>query len=157
MPAHAEPPVVARPAAPTADAPRAVESSDVAPTPLVANRVVRAALELRGTPYRNGGSDPSGFDCSGFTQYVFNRAGTALPRETRDQFTIGADVAPGQQRPGDLIFFSTTAPGASHVGIALGGDAFVHAPSSRGVVRVEYLTLPYWSRRLVGIRRIETD
>lgn len=123
----------------------------------MADRVVRDALELRGTPYRNGGSDPRGFDCSGFTQYVFNRAGTALPRETREQFLVGSDVPPGQQRPGDLIFFTTTAPGASHVGISLGGDAFVHAPSSRGVVRVESLTLPYWSRRLVGIRRIEAD
>lgn len=105
----------------------------------------------------NGGSDPRGFDCSGFTQYVFNRAGATLPRETRDQFLVGRAVPQGQQRPGDLIFFATTEPGASHVGIALGGDAFVHAPSSRGVVRVEYLTLPYWSRRLVGIRRVGTD
>ncbi len=157
MPARAEPPVVAHPVRPAGDAPAAVEPPAVAPTPIVADLVVRAALELRGTSYLNGGSDPRGFDCSGFTQYVFNRAGTVLPRETREQFLMGADVAPGQQRPGDLIFFSTTAPGASHVGIALGGDAFVHAPSSRGVVRVEYLTLPYWSRRLVGIRRIETD
>ncbi|MEQ1727529.1 MAG: C40 family peptidase [Vicinamibacterales bacterium] len=157
MPTHAEPPVVGPPVTPGAAASGAVEPRDVAPTPLVADRVVRAALELRGTPYRSGGSDLRGFDCSGFTQYVFNMAGTGLPRETRDQFLIGTTVARGQQRPGDLIFFSTTAPGASHVGIALGGDAFVHAPSSRGVVRVEYLTLPYWSRRLVGIRRIETD
>lgn len=118
---------------------------------------MRAALDLRGTPYRNGGSDPRGFDCSGFTQYVFNSVGTALPRETRDQFLVGHDVPQGQQQPGDLIFFTTTTPGASHVGISLGGDAFVHAPSSRGVVRVEYLTLPYWSRRLVGIRRVDAN
>ncbi len=161
MPGQGNVPVVAppvtAPATPAAETPRAAEPAEGGTTPLAADRVVRAALELRGTPYRNGGSDPRGFDCSGFTQYVFNRAGTALPRETRDQFLVGTDVAAGQQRPGDLIFFSTTAPGASHVGIALGGDAFVHAPSSRGVVRVEYLTLPYWSRRLVGIRRVETD
>ena len=115
------------------------------------------ALGLRGVPYRNGGSDPRGFDCSGFTQYVFAQAGTALPREVRDQFLVGSPVAPGEQRPGDLIFFTTTAPGASHVGIAIGGEQFVHAPSSRGVVRVESMSLPYWSRRLVGIRRIGSD
>jgi len=157
MPGSSQPPVVAPPVRPVTEAPRAAESPDPVSTPVSADRVVRAALELRGTPYRNGGSDPRGFDCSGFTQYVFNRAGTALPRETRDQFLIGTAVPAGQQRPGDLIFFSTTAAGASHVGIALGGDAFIHAPSSRGVVRVEYLTLPYWSQRLLGIRRIETD
>jgi len=119
--------------------------------------VVRAALELRGVPYRNGGSDLSGFDCSGFTQYVFAQAGRPLPRETREQFLVGVPVSLGQQQPGDLIFFSTTAPGASHVAIALGADDFVHAPSSRGVVRVESLTLPYWSTRLIGIRRLAAN
>jgi cell wall-associated NlpC family hydrolase len=119
--------------------------------------VVRTAMELRGVPYRNGGSDLSGFDCSGFTQYVFAQAGRPLPRETREQFTVGIPVSPGEQQPGDLIFFTTTAPGASHVGIALGGDGFVHAPSSRGVVRVESLTLPYWSTRLIGIRRLAAN
>jgi len=119
--------------------------------------VVRAALELRGVPYRNGGSDLSGFDCSGFTQYVFAQAGRPLPRETREQFLVGVPVSLGQQQPGDLIFFSTTAPGASHVAIALGADDFVHAPRSRGVVRVESLTLPYWSTRLIGIRRLAAN
>jgi len=70
---------------------------------------------------------------------------------------VGVPVSLGEQQPGDLIFFSTTAPGASHVGIALGGDGFVHAPSSRGVVRVESLTLPYWSTRLIGIRRLAAN
>jgi cell wall-associated NlpC family hydrolase len=109
---------------------------------------------MRGVPYRNGGSDPGGFDCSGFTQWVFAQTGTSLPRETREQFLLGAPVSSGDQQPGDLIFFTTTAPGASHVGIALDAETFVHAPSSRGVVRIESLTLPYWSQRLVGIRRV---
>jgi cell wall-associated NlpC family hydrolase len=114
-------------------------------------------MGLLGVPYRNGGSDLRGFDCSGFTQYVFATAGEHLPRETREQFMLGRPVPLGEQRAGDLIFFTTTAPGASHVGIAVGGDGFVHAPSSRGVVRVELLTMSYWSRRLVGIRRVATD
>jgi cell wall-associated NlpC family hydrolase len=119
--------------------------------------VVRTAMDLRGVPYRNGGSDLRGFDCSGFTQYVFANAGKPLPRETREQFALGTAVPLGEQQPGDLIFFTTTAPGASHVAIALGGDGFVHAPSSRGVVRVESLSLPYWSSRLIGIRRMVAD
>jgi cell wall-associated NlpC family hydrolase len=123
----------------------------------VERAVVDLAMQLRGTPYRNGGSDPQGFDCSGFTQYVFAQVGRFLPRETRDQFGVGSAIRFGEQQPGDLVFFTTTAPGASHVGIVIGTDAFVHAPSSRGVVRVESMSLRYWSQRLVGIRRIEAN
>ena len=112
------------------------------------------ALSLRGTRYRNGGSDPGGFDCSGFTQYVFGQHGVSLPRDVKDQFDKGKAVKPADIAAGDLIFFSTVAPGASHVGIALGGDEFVHAPSSTGVVRVERLASMYWSQRFVGARRI---
>jgi cell wall-associated NlpC family hydrolase len=142
----------ATPPAPVPTTPEPAEPTGAPGT--TSDLVVRAAMDLRGAPYRDGGSDPRGFDCSGFTQYVFAQAGTLLPRETREQYLVGMPVPVGEQQPGDLIFFTTTAPGASHVGIALGGDAFVHAPSSRGFVRVEQLTLPYWSRRLVGIRRI---
>lgn len=117
--------------------------------------LVGTALALRGTPYRNGGIDPHGFDCSGFTQYVFAQYGVALPREVREQFKAGKSVDPRKAEPGDLIFFSTVEPGASHVGIAIGGDEFVHAPSSTGVVRVERLGSSYWSPRIVGARRIK--
>lgn len=116
--------------------------------------VVGTALALRGVAYRQGGADPSGFDCSGFTQYVFGRHGLELPREVRDQHRFGRAVRRENRAPGDLLFFSTVAPGATHVGIAIGGDEFVHAPSSKGVVRVERLTSSYWSRRFVGARRI---
>ncbi len=112
------------------------------------------ALALRGTRYRDGGTDPGGFDCSGFTQYVFGQHGIALPRNVKDQFEAGKPVKPTEIAPGDLIFFSTVAPGASHVAIALGGDEFVHAPSSAGVVRVERLASTYWSQRFIGARRL---
>jgi cell wall-associated NlpC family hydrolase len=115
--------------------------------------VVGTALSLRGVPYRNGGTSPAGFDCSGFVQYVFGQFGVPLPRETRAQFRAGSRVGREQLRPGDLVFFTTVAPGASHVGIAIGDDQFVHAPSSRGVVRVERLSSDYWRRRFVGARR----
>jgi len=112
------------------------------------------ALGLRGIPYRNGGSDPTGFDCSGFTQYVFAQFGIALPREVREQFRIGKAVKPDDLAAGDIIFFTTTDPGPSHVAIAIGGDEFVHAPSSAGVVRVEHLSSSYWSPRYLGARRV---
>jgi cell wall-associated NlpC family hydrolase len=115
---------------------------------------VRTALGLRGVPYRDGGSDTRGFDCSGFTQYVFERHGVHLPRAVGEQFRQGRPIAPQRVQPGDLLFFSTVARGASHVAISVGGDAFVHAPSAAGVVRVEHLSEQYWSRRLVGIRRL---
>ena len=116
--------------------------------------LVGTALALRGAPYRNGGSDPSGFDCSGFTQYVFAQYGVALPRDVREQYRQGKPVDSQELAPGDLVFFSTTDPGASHVAIVIGSDQFVHAPSSSGVVRVERLRSSYWSPRFVGARRV---
>ncbi len=116
--------------------------------------LVGTALSLRGAPYRNGGADPKGFDCSGFTQYVFGQYGVSLPREVREQYRLGKRVKADSLSPGDLVFFTTTDPGASHVAIAIGGDEFVHAPSSSGVVRVEHLSASYWSRRFLGGRRV---
>ena len=112
------------------------------------------ALSLRGAPYRFGGVDPSGFDCSGFVRYVYHQHGVPMPREVREQFRVGKTVDRDRLEPGDLVFFSTVAPGASHVGIVIGGDQFVHAPSERGVVRVEHLTSQYWASRFVGAKRV---
>jgi cell wall-associated NlpC family hydrolase len=112
------------------------------------------ALALRGAPYRDGGTDPAGFDCSGFTQYVFAQHGVALPREVRDQFRIGKSVKPEELAAGDMIFFTTTGPGPTHVAIAIGADQFVHAPSTTGVVRVERIGSTYWAPRYLGARRL---
>jgi len=136
---------------------RAEPGTPAGPSPVAGlSAVVATALTLQGTPYRNGGSEPSrGLDCSGLVQWVFAQHGTALPRQTTEQFTVGARVAAADVRPGDLVFFSTVSRGASHVGIALGDGRFVHAPSSRGVVRVErYDDSAYWSTRFVGARRV---
>jgi cell wall-associated NlpC family hydrolase len=112
-------------------------------------------MSLRGAPYRDGGVDPaSGFDCSGFVRYVYAQHGVSLPRQVHDQFGVGKKVDRDQLQPGDLVFFSTVAPGASHVGIMIGGDQFIHAPSERGVVRVDSLTLPYWNTRFIGAKRV---
>jgi cell wall-associated NlpC family hydrolase len=116
--------------------------------------IAGTALSLRGTPYRNGGRDPSGFDCSGFIWYVFAQHGIRVARTVGEQFQEGFDVPFGALEAGDLVFFSTNAPGVSHVGMAIGGDEFVHAPSSRGEVRVERFSSAYWAGRMVGARRI---
>ena len=113
-------------------------------------------MRLRGIPYRNGGSDPSGFDCSGFVQWVFAQNGVRLPREVREQYDAGQKVDLRNVEPGDLLFFATESRGASHVGVAIGGDQFVHAPSSQGVVRVERFSANYWATRFVGARRVAT-
>lgn len=116
--------------------------------------LVATALTFRGTPYRNGGSDPGGFDCSGFVQWVFAQHGLRLPREVREQYRVGGDIGADEVKPGDLVFFETVSKGASHVGIAIGNGEFVHAPSSRGVVRIERYTSSYWAQRWVGARRV---
>jgi cell wall-associated NlpC family hydrolase len=149
------------PAAPDPDAAPATSRPDpshLAPAPAAAGpdgyALAGTALALRGVPYRNGGADPNGFDCSGFTQYVFSQYGLSLPREVREQYRVGKSIKPEDLEPGDILFFATTDPGPSHVAIALGGDQFVHAPSSSGVVRVEHLSSSYWSPRYLGARRI---
>jgi cell wall-associated NlpC family hydrolase len=116
--------------------------------------IVRTALEYVGTPYVLGGTTPTGFDCSGFVRYVYRLHGVELPRNVATQAIVGEPVERENIRAGDLVFFRTTGSGFTHVGIATSRDAFVHAPNSRGVVRVEPLTSPYWSQHYVGARRL---
>ena len=116
--------------------------------------IVRTAESLLGAPYRNGGTDPRGFDCSGYVGYVFAQHGWLLPRDVRRQWQTGREIDRTAIRASDLLFFSTTGPGATHVSIAIDRGRFIHAPSSRGVVRVESLSSAYWSRRFVGARRV---
>ena len=142
------------PSAPTRPGEVTAPGEAATASPAVAD-LIATALTLRGTPYLNGGTDPSGFDCSGFVQWVFARHGTGLPREVRDQYRVGRNIDEDEVKPGDLVFFETVAKGASHVGIAIGNGEFVHAPSSRGVVRVEKFTSAYWAKRWVGARRVE--
>jgi cell wall-associated NlpC family hydrolase len=147
------------PLPPSSTPPPAVGPPIVIPsTPAAPDAIISTALTLRGTRYRNGGSDPStGFDCSGFVQWVFARNGIRLPREVREQYDAGEKVDLRDVRPGDLLFFETVSRGASHVGLAIGGDQFVHAPSSDGVVRVEKFTASYWAKRYVGARRVAAE
>jgi cell wall-associated NlpC family hydrolase len=147
----APPPPASTPSSP------AEPSVVVPPASVAVSTIVDTAMNLRGVPYRNGGSDPSGFDCSGFVQWVFAKNGVLLPREVREQYGAGQKIGLREVQPGDLVFFETVSRGASHVGLVIGADQFVHAPSSTGVVRVERFTATYWARRFVGARRITTE
>lgn len=152
MPGNAPPAAEGTP--PPADAPELIPDAGVPIESLDGLTLRSTALALRGAPYRNGGTTPNGFDCSGFVQYVYGLHGVTMPRETRDQFRSGRSIRRDELGAGDLVFFSTVAPGASHVGIAIDREQFVHAPSTRGVVRVERLSAEYWDRRFVGARRL---
>lgn len=147
------PPRVASPpaAAPVAPPPVARPPADL-PAGLPA--LLTTALGLIGAPYRAGGSDPAGFDCSGFVQYVFGRHGWRVPRTVGAQFAATEAVSAEAVRAGDLLFFATSGGGPSHVAIALGDGRFVHAPSGRGQVRVEALAGRYWVSRWIGARRV---
>ena len=143
---------------PGGHAPEAPPPEAATPPPVAAPgsgyEIAGTALGLRGAPYRNGGGDPSGFDCSGFVTYVFAQHGVSVPRTVSEQYQAGLPIPSDQLQPGDLVFFSTVTHGASHVGIAIGGDEFVHAPSGRGEVRVERLSTTYWAARFIGARRV---
>jgi hypothetical protein len=117
------------------------------------------AMSLVGIPYRYGGNTPdSGFDCSGLVRYVVARAaGVNLPRTTADMSGVGTPLERDDLASGDLIFFNTTGRAHSHVGIYVGQGKFVHAPNTGGTVRLESLYIPYWARRIDGVRRVAAN
>ena len=115
--------------------------------------VVRTASRYKGVPYSFGGTTPRAFDCSGYVQYVFRQHRAQLPRTADLQYEKGLFVTQRQLKPGDLVFFSTYEPGASHVGIYAGHGLFWNATSSRGV-RLCSLSDDYWKSRYYGAKRV---
>jgi cell wall-associated NlpC family hydrolase len=115
------------------------------------------ALSHIGVPYRYGGTSPEGgFDCSGLVQYVYSRgAGLVLPRNTQALSAVGAPVDVGDLEPGDLVFFDTLRKPYSHVGIYLGDQRFIHAPTTGGQVELVDIRDRYWQSRYNGARRLE--
>lgn len=154
------PAVVSRPSPfPRAPAPEWASSADTAHVS-AAHALLQTATALRGSPYRLGGTTPTtGFDCSGFVRYVFQQYRLDVPRTVAEQFRVGREVDHARMTAGDLIFFSTTGPGATHVGIVVDPDArtFVHAPGTGSVVRIERFDTPYWQQRVLGVRRLSLD
>ena len=118
----------------------------------VGERAAAIALDQLGAPYRYGGSNPRGFDCSGLVQYSYARAGISLPRTTTALWNHADPVDSRRLRAGDLLFFNISGK-MSHVGLYLGDGRFVHAPSSGKVVRVESLNSDYYSRAFLRAGR----
>ena len=116
-------------------------------------RLISSSFQYVGVPYWFGGTTPRGFDCSGFTRYVFSQVGINLPRMADGQFSVGRPVSTEKLRAGDLVFFETYEPGPSHVGIYIGNSQFISATSSRGVVVADLFGY-YWGERYIGARRV---
>jgi cell wall-associated NlpC family hydrolase len=121
--------------------------------------VIMNALSLTGIKYKFGGNSPeTGFDCSGFVRYVFhNAANLTLPPTARAISQLGKTVKKDELQPGDLVFFNTLKSAFSHVGIYIGDNKFIHAPSSGKVVRVENMQTGYWSSRFNGAQRLDKE
>jgi cell wall-associated NlpC family hydrolase len=126
------------------------------PPPGAASELALTAAALVGVPYHYGGEDPAtGFDCSGLVRYAARSAlAIELPRQAEDIGQVGTEVRPDRLRSGDLVFFNTLGRPYSHVGIYLGDDRFVHAPTRGGRVRIERLSQRYWQARFDGARRL---
>lgn len=117
--------------------------------------VINLAKKQIGKPYKYGATGPDSFDCSGLTYYVYkNAAGITLPRNSSAQASAGTYVSRSNLKPGDLVFFNTSGSGISHVGIYIGNDEMIHAPSSGKTISTVKITQSYWSSRYVTARRI---
>jgi len=119
------------------------------------SRIIEKAANYLGTPYVYGGSSPAGFDCSGFTQYIYKQFGISLYRTAASQYGHGVQVSQSQLVAGDLVFFKCGGSTINHVGIYCGNGQFIHSssPSSGGVI-YSSLTSGYYANTYVGARRI---
>ncbi|MDO5537425.1 MAG: C40 family peptidase [Desulfovibrionaceae bacterium] len=119
-----------------------------------AQKAVQAAYSQVGKPYRLGGASPrQGFDCSGLIYWAYKSNGVKVPRRTSDQIRAGYGVSRDDTLPGDIVVFRMGAR-ALHTGMYAGGNSFIHSPRKGSNVRMESLSKPYWSKRLVSIRRV---
>ena len=122
---------------------------------LIASEYLLAySYQFLGTRYVYGGTNASGFDCSGYVQHIYKQFGVNLGRSTSDMYGQGESVAKKDLQEGDLVFFKTTAAKVGHVGIYIGNGKFVHSSTSQGVI-VSNLNDPYyWGERYVGSKRV---
>jgi cell wall-associated NlpC family hydrolase len=123
-------------------------AAELRPDAAARRAVTASAREMLGRPYRFGGSNPRGFDCSGLAWYAHRRAGILLPRTARGQRAASTPVPVGALIRGDLLFFHIDESRSEHVGIYLGEGDFIHAPSAGKRVTRARLDDPYWARRL---------
>jgi cell wall-associated NlpC family hydrolase len=107
-------------------------------------------MQFLGVPYRWGGADPSGFDCSGLIMYAYAKIGVSLPHNAAMQYGLGTSVSKDQLQPGDLVFFH----GLGHNGMYIGGGQFIHAPRTGDVVKISSLSDSWYAQTWVGARRL---
>lgn len=138
--------------APTGTTGTAASVAPAAPASSAGAAAVAAARSQIGTPYQSGGTQPGGFDCSGLVLWSFAQAGVQLPRTSFDQFGVGVDVPKDQIQAGDIVFFDTAGPGASHDGIATSPTTAISS-TTRGVME-HSLVDDYWGGHFVGARRV---
>lgn len=118
-------------------------------------QIVEMAMQFLGVRYRSGGASPNGFDCSGFTLYLYAQLGYALPHSATSQYkNYGYTVDKADLQPGDLVFFSDSSHAIGHVGIYIGDGQIIHARYSVGKVTIDSLSSSYYTRRYVGAKRI---
>ena len=117
------------------------------------DKAADTALTMLDRPYKYRGETPGGFDCSGLVRYSYLNAGLDVPHGTRALLKVTRSVGRRDARKGDLIFFVQSGRKYSHVGIYIGGQEFVHAPSTGGRVRVDSIDDPYWKKHYLDTRR----
>jgi cell wall-associated NlpC family hydrolase len=142
------------PRSPAAAAPGIVTIEQRSADAVLGGAIAEVAMDLVGTPYLYGGTDPlEGFDCSGLVYYVYGQAGYSVPRTSREQFRAARKISVDDADPGDLVFFQDQTK-LSHVGIYLGEGRFVHAPASGENVAVGSLDSQYYQEQLVAVGRL---
>ena len=120
-----------------------------------ASELVVTAMGFLGVPYKRGGNNENGFDCSGFVRNMYQRSvGLLLPRRAEQQAAATESIDRSELQPGDLVFFNTLRRAFSHVGIYVGEGKFIHAPKPGAQVRVESMGVSYWQTRFDGARRV---
>ena len=139
-----------------APAPEPTPEPEPTPAPSAnGGSIVSIAKQYNGGKYASGGASPSGFDCSGFTMYVYGQAGISIPRTSGGQAGVGSQVSKSNLQPGDILIFSNTyTNGISHSGIYLGGGQFIHAANSRVGVEINTINSGYWSNHFSYGRRV---
>jgi murein DD-endopeptidase len=137
-----------------ADSPRRAE--DLAPAP-PGDRIASLAQTLVGSPYRFGGADPAGFDCSGLVFFVHQELGISVPRTAAEQSLAATPVDPAELEPGDVVFFRDPGPQATHVGVYIGEHRFVHAPKSGRPVSYASLQDDYYRATFLGAGRFYAE
>jgi len=119
----------------------------------LAGQIIEFAKTFIGTPYKTAGSSPGGFDCSGFTSYVYKHFNIDLPRVSRDQYNFGKAVSANEAEPGDLVAFAYENGSIFHVGIYMGNGEFIHSSSTKGI-EISKTSDIYWGPRLFGFCRV---